>query len=173
MAHGRWISMPRSRRWLTTQNSKLKFKIDFGHRFSFVHLLDFLAEKNLRFNCRRFARDGNRRLQKPFACDAEKRIARAHHRKFLGVPRENIICEYGMSELSSQAYDSASPKWKCEARNLVSISPVGARANRLAGNRTRSYRWRNRLDSRFRSGECFFRRGNPDGRFGRPPWRRI
>ena len=27
----------------------------------------------------------------------------------LGVPRENIICEYGMSELSSQAYDSASP----------------------------------------------------------------
>ena len=24
----------------------------------------------------------------------------------LGVPRENIICEYGMSELSSQAYDS-------------------------------------------------------------------
>ena len=23
----------------------------------------------------------------------------------LGVPRENIICEYGMSELSSQAYD--------------------------------------------------------------------
>jgi len=24
----------------------------------------------------------------------------------LGVPRENILCEYGMSELSSQAYDS-------------------------------------------------------------------
>jgi hypothetical protein len=28
----------------------------------------------------------------------------------LGVPRENIICEYGMSELSSQAYDVASDK---------------------------------------------------------------
>ena len=26
--------------------------------------------------------------------------------RFLGVPRENIICEYGMSELSSQAYDA-------------------------------------------------------------------
>jgi hypothetical protein len=25
----------------------------------------------------------------------------------LGVPREQIICEYGMSELSSQAYDNA------------------------------------------------------------------
>ena len=24
----------------------------------------------------------------------------------LGVPAENIICEYGMSELSSQAYDA-------------------------------------------------------------------
>jgi len=27
----------------------------------------------------------------------------------LGVPRENIICEYGMSELSSQAYDTPRP----------------------------------------------------------------
>jgi hypothetical protein len=27
--------------------------------------------------------------------------------EWLGVPRKNIICEYGMSELSSQAYDSA------------------------------------------------------------------
>jgi hypothetical protein len=26
--------------------------------------------------------------------------------ELLGVPRENIICEYGMSELSSQAYDT-------------------------------------------------------------------
>ena len=28
----------------------------------------------------------------------------------LGVPRENIVCEYGMSELSSQAYDE-----RCDA----------------------------------------------------------
>jgi hypothetical protein len=27
----------------------------------------------------------------------------------LGVPRENILCEYGMSELSSQAYDTMRP----------------------------------------------------------------
>jgi hypothetical protein len=30
----------------------------------------------------------------------------------IGVPRENIICEYGMSELSSQAYASADGKFK-------------------------------------------------------------
>ncbi len=35
--------------------------------------------------------------------------------KFLGVPAENIICEYGMSELSSQAYDSIqSSKFKVQ-----------------------------------------------------------
>ena len=37
----------------------------------------------------------------------------------LGVPRENIICEYGMSELSSQAYDVTSDKWQV-TRNAVS-----------------------------------------------------
>jgi hypothetical protein len=30
--------------------------------------------------------------------------------ELLGVPRENIICEYGMSELSSQAYDTNSQR---------------------------------------------------------------
>ncbi|HEX3889850.1 MAG TPA: acyl-protein synthetase, partial [Verrucomicrobiae bacterium] len=34
----------------------------------------------------------------------------------LGVPRENILCEYGMSELSSQAYDAEVGSQKCEVR---------------------------------------------------------
>ena len=43
-----------------------------GTAFSFVHLLDYLAEKNLRFDLpSRFTRDGNRRLQKPFAFNAK------------------------------------------------------------------------------------------------------
>src|ERR1019366_974271 len=33
----------------------------------------------------------------------------------LGVPRENIICEYGMSELSSQAYDNGARGFGREA----------------------------------------------------------
>jgi hypothetical protein len=32
--------------------------------------------------------------------------------KFLGVPAKNIICEYGMSELSSQAYATASGQFQ-------------------------------------------------------------
>ena len=77
-----------------------------GTAFSFVHLLDYLAEKNLQLPAAgRFARDGNRRLQKPFALDAESGIARAHHRT-TRRSAGNIICEYGMSELSSQAYDA-------------------------------------------------------------------
>ena len=52
-----------------------------GTAFSFVHLLDYLAEKNLRFDLpRRFTGDGNRRLQKPFAFDAQDRTAPAPHR---------------------------------------------------------------------------------------------
>ena len=38
----------------------------------------------------------------------------------LGVPPENIICEYGMSELSSQAYDVAGDKWHVTANRGAS-----------------------------------------------------
>jgi len=34
------------------------------------------------------------------------------------VPRENIICEYGMSELSSQAYDAATQNLNLKTQNL-------------------------------------------------------
>ncbi len=37
--------------------------------------------------------------------------------KHLGVPRANIICEYGMSELSSQAYAVTSDKWPVTSKD--------------------------------------------------------
>jgi hypothetical protein len=37
--------------------------------------------------------------------------------KFLGVSRENIICEYGMSELSSQAYSVTGDEWQVTSEN--------------------------------------------------------
>ena len=76
----------------------------FGTAFSFVHLLDFLAEKNLKFTLP----PGSRVLEtggyKNRSRTMPKDELHALITERLGVPRENIICEYGMSELSSQAY---------------------------------------------------------------------
>jgi hypothetical protein len=76
-----------------------------GTAFSFVHLLDYLSENNL---CFRLPKDSgvmetggykNRSRALPKA-ELHKLIKRR-----LGISR--VLCEYGMSELSSQAYDSA------------------------------------------------------------------
>ena len=102
-----------------------------GTAFSFVHLLDYLAEKNLRFNLPHGTRvmetggykNRSRTLPKP----------RLHFliTSLLGVPRENIICEYGMSELSSQAYDTSDggfrfPSW---ARVQIISPETGGEVN--------------------------------------------
>ena len=77
----------------------------FGTAFSFVHLLDWLARQNLRFQLP----SGSRVLEtggyKARSRSMPKEELHALITKVLGVPRSHIICEYGMSELSSQAYD--------------------------------------------------------------------
>jgi len=77
-----------------------------GTAFSFVHLLDFLAEKNLRLNLPA----GSRVLETGGYKNRSRSLPKAELHALitarLGVPVENIICEYGMSELSSQAYDA-------------------------------------------------------------------
>jgi hypothetical protein len=90
-------------------NSKLKIqnsKLILGTAFSFVHLLDFLTEKNLKFQLQENSRVMETGGYKNRSRALPKAELHSLIEKFLGVPRENIICEYGMSELSSQAYDS-------------------------------------------------------------------
>lgn len=88
-----------------------------GTAFSFVHLLDFLTESNLRFqlpaNSRVMETGGykNRSRALPKA-ELHSLIATC-----LGIPRENILCEYGMSELSSQAYSVTSDEWQVASPN--------------------------------------------------------
>ena len=77
-----------------------------GTAFSFVHLLDFLVEKNLRFNLPQNSQVMETGGYKNRSRTMPKTELHALIIKHLGVPPENIICEYGMSELSSQAYDS-------------------------------------------------------------------
>jgi hypothetical protein len=76
-----------------------------GTAFSFVHLLDFLGENNMRFDLPAGSRVMETGGYKNRSRSMPKAELHALITKHLGVPPENIVCEYGMSELSSQAYD--------------------------------------------------------------------
>jgi hypothetical protein len=80
-------------------------KLILGTAFSFVHLLDHLAEKELRFQLP----PGSRVMETGGYKNRSRVLSKTRLHflitSFLDVMRENIICEYGMSELSSQAYD--------------------------------------------------------------------
>ena len=87
-----------------------------GTAFSFVHLLDYLAENNLQFHLPKDSRVMETGGYKNRSRILPKAELHAFITERLGVPRENIICEYGMSELSSQAYAASSgtfqfPSW--------------------------------------------------------------
>jgi hypothetical protein len=76
-----------------------------GTAFSFVHLLDYLAEKNLRLKL-----PGGSQVMETGGYKNQSRVLpketlHALITERLGVPPSHILCEYGMSELSSQAYD--------------------------------------------------------------------
>jgi Acyl-protein synthetase, LuxE len=91
---------------LAALNTRSKPKLILGTAFSFVHLLNYLAEKDLRFQLPY----GSRIMETGGYKNRSRSLpkARLHFllSELLGVSRENIICEYGMSELSSQAYDT-------------------------------------------------------------------
>lgn len=76
-----------------------------GTAFSFVHLLDRLAEKHLRLKLpvgSRVMETGGYKNRSRVLPKPELHALITEH---LGIPASNILCEYGMSELSSQAYD--------------------------------------------------------------------
>jgi len=77
----------------------------FGTAFSFVHLLDYLAEKNLRLKLPAHSRVMETGGYKNRSRVLPKAELHALITDRLGIPPTNILCEYGMSELSSQAYD--------------------------------------------------------------------
>ena len=78
-----------------------------GTAFSFVHLLDQLAESNLRFKLSPESRvmetGGYKNRSRVLPREELHRLIEER----LGVPRPRVVCEYGMSELSSQAYDQS------------------------------------------------------------------
>ncbi len=103
---------------LKTKNSKLIL----GTAFSFVHLLDFLAEKNLKIQLPENSRVMETGGYKNRSRSLPKAELHALIAERLGVSPENIRCEYGMSELSSQAYDGARPSPDAAMSNMPASS---------------------------------------------------
>ena len=95
--------------WISTNNPKLIL----GTAFSFVYLLDFLAERNLRFDLPA----GSRVMETGGYKNRSRMLPKAELHALiterLGIPQNHIICEYGMSELSSQAYDNVVGRAGC------------------------------------------------------------
>jgi hypothetical protein len=89
-----------------------------GTAFSFVHLLDYLAENNLSFRLPPGSRVMETGGYKNRSRSMPKSELHALISERLGVPLENIICEYGMSELSSQAYGQPTQNSKFRTQNL-------------------------------------------------------
>ena len=77
-----------------------------GTAFNFVHLLDHFAANNMRYKLARGSRVLETGGYKGQSREVPKAELHALITKHLGITAENIVTEYGMSELSSQAYDS-------------------------------------------------------------------
>ncbi len=108
-ADGTWtVNFESALAMLTRDDSKPLLVV--GTAFSFVHLLDELVSRNLRLNLPA----GSRVLETGGYKGRSRTMPKAELHtlitKHLGVPSSHILCEYGMSELSSQAYQSPKPE---------------------------------------------------------------
>jgi hypothetical protein len=128
-ADGSW-SLDFTAAFAALQPTDAKPLLLLGTAFSFVHLLDEMVTRNIRVQLPAESRVLETGGYKGRSRSLPK--AELHHLiiERLGVPASGIICEYGMSELSSQAYDSAGPKSKVQSPKLERVFrfPPWARA---------------------------------------------
>ena len=75
-----------------------------GTAFSFVHLLDYLAASKIHLSLATGSRVMETGGYKGRSREIPRRELHALISEHLGIPADRIVCEYGMSELSSQAY---------------------------------------------------------------------
>ncbi len=83
-----------------------KPELILGTAFSFVHLLDHMEANNFRLQLPTGSLVMETGGYKGRSRTMPKAELHSLITKHLGVPRSHIVCEYGMSELSSQAYDA-------------------------------------------------------------------
>ena len=107
-----------------------------GTAFSFVHLLDYLAAQNLRFQLPLGSEVVETGGYKGRSREMPKRELHALITDRLGIASGQIISEYGMSELSSQAYARATDESRITRPLRHSLSP-GERAGVRASDESR------------------------------------
>jgi hypothetical protein len=95
-----------------------------GTAFSLVHLLDYLEENNLRFDLPAGSRVMETGGYKNRSRSMPKTELHQLITERLGVPPSHIICEYGMSELSSQAYDTELERRSPTRRDAVGVQAL-------------------------------------------------
>jgi hypothetical protein len=76
-----------------------------GTAFNFVHLLDHFEANNVRYHLAEGSRIMETGGYKGRSRELPKAELHAQLQRRLGIAPEWIVCEYGMCELSSQAYD--------------------------------------------------------------------
>jgi hypothetical protein len=99
-----------------------------GTAFSFVHLIEHLASESVRFRLLPDSRVLETGGYKGRSRSLPKAELHQLIQERLGVSQTRIVCEYGMSELSSQAYDSVAGRTASQPRNRVFRFPPWARA---------------------------------------------
>lgn len=76
-----------------------------GTAFNFIHLLDYFAANNMRYRLAHGSCVLETGGYKGQSREIPKNELHALITKYLGIAPERVVTEYGMSELSSQAYD--------------------------------------------------------------------
>jgi hypothetical protein len=94
-----------------------------GTAFSMVHLLDHMAAEHRRLQLPRGSRVLETGGYKGRSRIVPKTELHGLITETLGVRSDHIICEYGMSELSSQAYDSAIDQSTAQDARLFRFPP--------------------------------------------------
>jgi hypothetical protein len=103
-----------------------------GTAFNFVHLIDFLESREIRLEL-----PFGSRVMETGGYKGRSRILpreQLHERisESLGIARPWIVCEYGMSELSSQAYDHVAGHQQADPTQRTFRFPPWARARILS-----------------------------------------
>ena len=94
-----------------------------GTAFNFVHLLDHFAANNMRYQLARGSRvleTGGYKGQSRNVPKAELHLLITKH---LGIAPECVVTEYGMSELSSQAYDRVAGEVQSQPLSIFRFPP--------------------------------------------------
>src|SRR5258708_12224197 len=127
---GRWtLDLPKTISALESAIAALRPIALLGTAFNFVHLLDRLAELRRRLPLP----EGTRLMETGGYKGRSRSLPKSElHQKIterLGIPPTHVVSEYGMTELSSQAYDSKVPAAgaQVEARERVFHFPPWAR----------------------------------------------